>query len=145
MADTRKGRYTGSRRALAQTERDLPDTQQTDQHTLGEKSGIRLGAYHDGLALGALGAELLELVVVDVAQQLLVVVPAEPDEHDPCRRQQIQDERCRGKKVWCRSDGGAFRATRAHAFGGRGASQQEFAGMREGPHGSSHQRGQRER
>ena len=41
--------------------------------------------HHDGLALGALGGELEELVLVDVAQQLLVVVPAEPDEHDACQ------------------------------------------------------------
>ena len=40
--------------------------------------------YQNGLALGALGAELEKLLVVNVAEQLLVVVPAEPDEHDAC-------------------------------------------------------------
>jgi hypothetical protein len=40
--------------------------------------------YQNGLALGALGAELEKLLVIDVAEQLLVVVPAKPDEHDAC-------------------------------------------------------------
>jgi hypothetical protein len=40
--------------------------------------------HQNGLALGALGAELEKLLVVNVAEQLLIVVPAEPDEHDAC-------------------------------------------------------------
>jgi hypothetical protein len=52
-----------------------------------ERKGMREEAvftYQNGLALGALGAELEKLLVVNVAEQLLVVVPAEPDEHDAC-------------------------------------------------------------
>ena len=52
-----------------------------------ERKRIRANAvftYQNGLALGALGAELEKLLVIDVAEQLLVVVPAKPDEHDAC-------------------------------------------------------------
>jgi hypothetical protein len=43
---------------------------------------IKGHTHHYSLALGAFGAELLELVLVDVTEQLLVKVPAEPAQDD---------------------------------------------------------------